>query len=134
MGLTTSDVVMVGERNLKYMTDSIPFQEHIDNNFEYEFNADGIATAINSPYNLKGFVDHADYKALPNNEFKKYVDSVWNIVEKYNKYKYVSFLYYNKKEGKTLTYKGSCKVTQMLVDKMDNWRINEICLVANLLK
>ena len=134
MGLTTSDVVMVGERNLKYMTDSIPFQEHIDNNFEYEFNADGIATAINSPYNLKGFVDHADYKALPNNEFKKHIDSVWNVVQKYNKYKYVSFLYYNKKEGKTLTYKGSCKVTQMLVDKMDNWRINEICLVANLLK
>lgn len=134
MGLTTSDVVMVGERNLKYMTDSIPFQDYIDSNFEYEYDADNIATAINSPYAIKTLVEDKAYKALPNNEFKKYVDSVWNIVQKYNKYKYVSFLYCDKKDGKPLTYKGSCQVTKLLVDKMDNWRISEVCLIANLLK
>ena len=135
MGLTDYDVVMVGERNLKYMTDSVPFQEHVDKNFIYEYDADAIATADECPYGLKYLVESKEFQALPkDNEFKQHIETIWNINEKYDKYKYVSFLHHSKKAGKPLTYQGSCKVTQMLINKIDNWKHGEICLVASLLK
>jgi len=136
MGIKSQDVVMVAKQNVKYMDGAIPFQTEINNNFDYEFNADGIATAYNTS---KGWLDnltkHNDYIGLPsNNEFKKYIDALYKIVEKYDKYKQISFMFSGKNDGKPFTYKGACKVTQMIVDKIGRWSNDEICLIAKLLK
>jgi len=135
MGLTNRDVVMVAEQNLKYMDGAISFQEHIDNDLVLDYNADGIATTYDvSERWVSHLVSHTDYKALPNNEFKKHMDALHKIVDKYDKYKKISFLFSNKKDGKPFTYKGACKVTQMLVSKLGRWSNEEVCLVASLIK
>jgi hypothetical protein len=135
MGLSNRDVVMVAEQNLKYMDGAISFQDYINDNLVIEYDADAIATTYDVSLSwVTNLVTHTDYKALPNNEFKQYMDALYKIVNKYDKYKKISFLFNGRKEGKPLEYKGSCKVTQMLVRKFGRWNNEEVCLVASLIK
>lgn len=135
MGIKSQDVVLVAQQNLKYMDGAILFQTEIDNNLNFEFDANGIATAYdNAKSTLEHLIKQKEYIALPDNEFKTYINSLYKIVEKYDKYRLVSFLFSDKKTGKPLTYKGKCKVTEKLVNKIGRWSNDEICLIANLLK
>jgi hypothetical protein len=136
MDISKDQVVMVSERYAKYLSESQEFSKYVNDNLQLKWNKDAMTTCYeNSIHTIERLIENTDFKSIPDtNEFKQYIVTLYNILEKYNKYRDISFLFPSERSGKALEYKGKCKVTQMLVSKIGRWSDSEICLIVNSLK
>jgi hypothetical protein len=136
MGIDKNQVVMVSERYAKYLSESQEFSKYLNDNLNLKWDKNAMATCYeNSIHTLERLVKNTDFISIPDtNEFKQYIVTLYNTIEKHNKYRDISFLFPNERSGKAQEYTGKCKVTQMLVSKLGRWSDYEICLIVNSIK
>jgi hypothetical protein len=136
MGLTTQDLMMIGERNLKYLPDTCTnFMDAVEA-LEFKFDQDALDTIeCYSEHIYEQIAKTSDFKSLSDKHpFKKYVKKVLGAFETHSKFKRICYWLGDKRNGKPYEFEGN-EIVKQIIGKLGNysWEISlAVKIIANL--
>lgn len=116
MGLGKDDVMMICERNLKYLPDTCTnFMDEVEK-LDFKFDQDALATIESyNEYIYEQVTKIEEFKALSDRHpFKKYVKKVLGAFETHSKFKRIGYWLGNNRNGKPYKFEGNDLVKQII--------------------
>jgi uncharacterized protein (UPF0128 family) len=141
MGITSNDVVMVADNNVKHLpTTCVEFTKWVNDNINIKIDNVGIATCYHYRKDvIDALTKHDKFKKLPStNEFKTFINKISDCLAENMKFtKIDSFIKngYSMRSGNPIKYKGN-KVLELIISRVGtyNWSVDEMLLIVENLK